>query len=84
MTPLRKHREELKLTSRKVALDLDIDPSHYRRVEIGETPASAEVADKISKYFHGVVTRDQILFPQYYPDRTRKPAHHAEQFAEAS
>lgn len=67
-TPLKAHREGNKMTSRQVALDLGITPSHYRRVEIGETAASPELANRLAKYFGNAITRDQILYPQDYVD----------------
>jgi len=73
ITPLRAHRESLKLTSRQVAIALYITPSHYRRIEIRETKASPAVANKIAKYFGNAVTRDQILFPEDYHVALIKP-----------
>ena len=71
-TPLKTYREKQKLVSRHVALQLGITPSHYRRVEIGETPASPELANKIAKHFGNAVTRDQILFPEDYAETPRR------------
>jgi transcriptional regulator with XRE-family HTH domain len=67
ITPLLEHRKnKLKLRGRHVALDIGIDPSHYRRIEIGEVKASPEVANLIAKHFGNAITRDQILFPADY------------------
>jgi transcriptional regulator with XRE-family HTH domain len=85
ITPLKTHREKLKLTSRSVALELGITPSHYRRVEIGETAASPELANRLAKHFGNAITRDQILYPEDYTDAAaRKPAHQAQQLQKAS
>ena len=73
-TPLKACREKRKLVSRHVAIELGITPSHYRRIEIGETAASPELANRIAKYFGNEVTRDQILYPEDYTDTgARKP-----------
>lgn len=66
ITPLLTHREKLGQSQRQVAVALGIDPSHYRRVEIGETAASPELANRIAKYFGNAITRDQILYPEDY------------------
>lgn len=71
-TPLKQHREGRNLTSREVALALDITPSHYRRIEIAEVSASPATADRIAKYFGNAVTRDQILFPEDYQELLNK------------
>lgn len=83
MTPLRAHRESQKLVSRHVALALGITPSHYRRIEIAEVTASPHVANQIAKYFGNAVTRDQILYPEDYPQPKKKPVRSA-QLQEAS
>jgi transcriptional regulator with XRE-family HTH domain len=69
ITPLKKYREKQKTPSRRVAIELNITPSHYRRVEIGEVKASPELANRIAKHFGNAVTRDQILFPEDYIER---------------
>jgi transcriptional regulator with XRE-family HTH domain len=73
LTPLKVYREKRNLTSRSVAVELGITPSHYRRIEIAETTASAALANKIAKHFGNAVTRDQILFPEDYVDLGKKP-----------
>jgi transcriptional regulator with XRE-family HTH domain len=73
LTPLKLHREKQNLVSREVALALKITPSHYRRIEIGETRASPAVANRIAKYFGNAVTRDQILFPEDYVESDLPP-----------
>jgi transcriptional regulator with XRE-family HTH domain len=65
-TPLKRHREQLGMTSSSVAVALGITPSHYRRVEIGETGASPELARKIAAHFGQAVTEMQILYPESY------------------
>jgi transcriptional regulator with XRE-family HTH domain len=69
ITPLKTYREKQKTPSRHVAIELNITPSHYRRVEIGETKASPELANRIAKYFGQAVTRDQILYPEDYMEQ---------------
>lgn len=66
-TPLKVFRQSRGLIIAHVAKAIGIDPSYYRRVEIGEIRPSAEVAIRISEHFDGAVTRDQIIFPEYYP-----------------
>jgi transcriptional regulator with XRE-family HTH domain len=83
-TPLKTYREDRRLTSREVAVALGINPSHYRRVEIGETVPSPHVANQIAKYFGNAVTRDQILFPEDYLTPEKKSSGSAAQLRRAS
>jgi transcriptional regulator with XRE-family HTH domain len=83
-TPLKKHREKQGLTSREVAVALQIEPSHYRRVEIGEATPSAKLANSIAKHFGNAVTRDQILFPADYEEAPPRKQIRSNQLQKAS
>lgn len=71
-TPLRLARETRGLTTREVAKAVDINQSHYVRVEGGKRP-SPTLANSLAKFFDNAITRDQILFPEDYPER-KKPS----------
>jgi putative transcriptional regulator len=59
-----------------VALEMNCDRAHLSRIERGQGQASPDLANRLSKYFEGEVTRDQILFPEDYPD-IKKPVRSA-------
>jgi len=65
-TPLRKTREKVGVTTIAVAAAVGVDQSQYTRVENGTRRASPSLAQRLSAYFKGQVTRDQILFPEEY------------------
>lgn len=68
-TKLRLLRKELKVSQQTVAEAVKIDVSHYSRVERGKIGASPDLADALSKckFFKGKITREQILYPEDYP-----------------
>lgn len=78
MTPLMALREALEIPRKQVAAGLEIEYSHLYRIEMGTAQCSAPVAEKISNYYEGAVTRDQILFPHLYEEKkTKKPVRRA-------
>lgn len=70
-TPLKLERVKRGLSGEQVAAAVNVRQATLSRVENGKRKASPELADKLAKYFKDAVTRDQILFPEYY---TRKRA----------
>lgn len=64
-TPLKSAREACGVTTYDVARAIGIAQSHYSRVENG-SGASPELAEKLSKYFGGKVTEEQILYSKRY------------------
>jgi transcriptional regulator with XRE-family HTH domain len=66
VTPLHTLRKSKNIPGRRVAIAVGLEPSHYRRIEIGEANASPDAANRIAQYFKNAVTRDQILFPEDY------------------
>ena len=65
MTPLKREREKRGLTTAEVALAVGITQPTLTRIENSQNRASPAVAILISNYF-GNLSRDQILFPEYY------------------
>jgi transcriptional regulator with XRE-family HTH domain len=66
ITPLKRAREDRKISQTQVAAAIGVDRSHYCRVEGGRAGASAAVAKKLSEFFKGKVTRLEILYPEDY------------------
>lgn len=74
MTPLMAVRKEWKLDRKDVAAELEIEYSHLYRIEMAQAQASPALAIRLSEYFEGAITRDQILFPHLYEEvKTKKP-----------
>ena len=67
-TPLRRHRLTTNQNSRRVAVALGVDPSYYRRIEIGEAKASPVLAAKLAAHFKGAVSEMEILYPERYAE----------------
>jgi transcriptional regulator with XRE-family HTH domain len=68
-TLLRKAREKKGESTYVVAAAVAVNQSQYSRVENGKRRPSPELADRIAKYFGNAITRDQILFPEDYPEQ---------------
>lgn len=73
-TPLRKMRVEKKLTIAEVAMAVQCDVGNLSRIERGAQITSLEMAEKLSKFFDGLVTEMQILYPQRYMSKSNKAA----------
>lgn len=65
-TPLRKMRVEKKLTIAEVALAVQCDVGNLSRIERGTQITSLEMAEKLSRFYDGMITEMQILYPQRY------------------
>ncbi|AHK20724.1 MULTISPECIES: helix-turn-helix domain-containing protein [Yersinia pseudotuberculosis complex] len=65
-TPLRKMRVEKKLTIAEVALAVQCDVGNLSRIERGTQITSLEMAEKLSRFYEGMITEMQILYPQRY------------------
>lgn len=66
VTPLRQEREKRGLTRTAVALELNIDNSHYSRIEKGQAAPSKKMAEEIARYFGHAVTEMQVMYPERY------------------
>lgn len=66
-TPLRAERERRGLHAIDVARALEIDQSHYSKIENGKLTPTPKVAERIALYFGHAVTELQILYPERYP-----------------
>ncbi|GAA0469683.1 helix-turn-helix transcriptional regulator [Tatumella punctata] len=73
-TPLRKMRMEKKLTISEVALAVHCDVGNLSRIERGVQVTSLEMAERLSKFFGGLVSEMQILYPQRYMDQKNTAA----------
>ncbi|MBS0909179.1 helix-turn-helix transcriptional regulator [Tatumella sp. JGM118] len=73
-TPLRKMRMEKKLTMSEVALAVHCDVGNLSRIERGVQVTSLDMAEKLSKFFGGLVTEMQILYPHRYMDHKNTAA----------
>ena len=65
-TPLKRIRKRRGITQRVVAEQAGIRPAYYCRIENGTSTASAEVAANIARYFGGVLTELEILYPKRF------------------
>lgn len=71
-TPLKKCRALTKLTQEAVAERVEIDQSHYNRLECGKWPCSAAVAERIARVFKRFGLEEKhILYPRRH--RSFKP-----------
>lgn len=71
------------MTAEQVAIAVGVKRPTITRIENGSKKPSPELAEKLEIFFKGAVTRDQILFPKYYPE-TGKKSGRAQQLARAS
>lgn len=69
-SPLRILRKSQGHTLSQVAAAVDIDPANLSRIERGHQIASLEVAEKLVKFYSGLINELQILYPQRYPNFT--------------
>lgn len=65
-TPLKMAREKRGITPQQLAAEVGVTQPTINRIENGKKRASLDLADRLSKFFGGTVTRDQILFPADY------------------
>ncbi|CDG90107.1 helix-turn-helix transcriptional regulator [Xenorhabdus bovienii] len=65
-TPLRKIRLDNKLKIAEVAAAVDCDVGNLSRLERGSQNASLEMAEKLSRFYNGMIDEMQILYPQRY------------------
>lgn len=68
-TPLKKIRTERKLSIYEVAKGAECSPSTVSRVERGEGGVSPELAERITKFFDGAITEEEILYPDRFVDK---------------
>ena len=65
-TPLRKIRLEKKLTIAEVASAINCDVGNLSRLERGAQAASLQMAERLSRFYGGMISEIQILYPQRY------------------
>jgi transcriptional regulator with XRE-family HTH domain len=66
-------------TVAEVASAVDVAQPQLTRVENGVSKASPALADRLARYFGEPLTRDQVLYPEYYVLPERKHAHSDQQ-----
>jgi transcriptional regulator with XRE-family HTH domain len=66
--PLIVARKHLGISQIAVARGVAVDKAHISRIEAGKMKASPALANQIEVFFGGIVTRDQILYPEDYQD----------------
>jgi DNA-binding XRE family transcriptional regulator len=82
-TPLKTERLRLDLSTTEVAAAVGVSQPTITRIENGTKSASLPLAESLSVFFGNKVTRDQILYPEDYPQSAKKPGR-AQQLAKAS
>jgi transcriptional regulator with XRE-family HTH domain len=65
VSPLRQARLSRGLTLAEVAEGAKLDSGHLSRIERGES-TTADVAERLAKFFGHSVTEMQILYPERY------------------
>ena len=66
-TPLKVLREARGLSQAAMAKKIKMEQSTYCRIEQGEG-CSRKNAEKITKYFGGLITELHVLYPARYPN----------------
>jgi transcriptional regulator with XRE-family HTH domain len=82
-SPLKTERIRRGLTADELARAVDVKGPTISRIENGRTRPSPELTIRISEFFDEALTRDQILFPEFYQPGRKKPVRRA-QLQEAS
>jgi transcriptional regulator with XRE-family HTH domain len=73
-TPLKLERTKRGIGIPALAKEMGVAQPTINRIENGKKRPSPELAKKLSHYFDNAVTRDQIMFPEEYPETAgRKP-----------
>ena len=68
---LREYLFRKRISQTRMAEQLGLSRAYFSRVVSGKVPSPA-VAIKIEKATGGIVTRDEVLFPDQYPDQNLK------------
>jgi DNA-binding XRE family transcriptional regulator len=77
-TPLRRVRERRGISPVDLAAALGVTQPTINRIENGKAKASTRLANDLARYFDQEITRDQILYPEDYPEPAeRKTARRA-------
>lgn len=74
MTPLEKIRIGRKHSIYDVANAAGCAPSTISRIEKMKGRASPEMAEKISNFFEGEITEEQILYPHRFIEQVNQPS----------
>lgn len=67
MTPLRFEREKRRISQIEVAKAINIDQSHYSKIELGKLRTTPEIAERLALYFGYSISEIQILYPERFP-----------------
>ncbi|WP_258129214.1 helix-turn-helix domain-containing protein [Achromobacter anxifer] len=65
-TPLRRAREQRKLTIQQLATAADMDPGNLSRIERGIQVPSKGLAEKLSQALDGAVSEIEIIYPERF------------------
>ncbi|MEY6763549.1 helix-turn-helix domain-containing protein [Kluyvera ascorbata] len=68
-SPLRKMRKSQGMTLLHVATGVQVDPATLSRVERCEQVPSAELAERLAKFFKGKITELHIIYPSRYQEK---------------
>jgi len=72
LTPLATIRKSRGLSLGDLSKMVDYDRGGLSRIERGIARPRPELANRLVTAFEGKITRDQILFPEEYPEPTQK------------
>ena len=65
-SPLRKLRKSHGMTLLHGATGVQVDPATLSRIERCEQVPSVELAERLTKFFHGEISELHILYPSRY------------------
>lgn len=83
-TPLKAERERRGLTPEALASAVDVTQPTISRIENGKRRPGPELTIRIWQYFEDSVTRDQIMFPEFYEGTEKKKPVRSAELQEAS
>jgi transcriptional regulator with XRE-family HTH domain len=84
ITPLKKERLKRCLGTEELAAAVGVSQPTINRVENGIRRASPDLADRLQRYFGLSITRDQILYPEYYEETPRRSVQPATELQEVA
>ena len=72
VTPLRKVRQQKRLTLAAVASATGTDAGNLSRLERNTQKAGTDVAARLSRFYRGAISEVEILYPERYQTRREK------------
>ena len=74
MTPLKRERLKRGITTWALAQEVGVHSPTINRLENAKAQASPALAARLARFFGNAITRDQILFPEDYPQEAAQLA----------